>query len=72
MTKTAQKLIEELEKLPEEEQEEVATPLLKELRRLLRKNPRPLSEMVGAGKGLYETLDDVDEEINKQRDTWDY
>ena len=39
MTKTAQKLIEELEKLPEEEQEELAASVLKELRQRKEREP---------------------------------
>ena len=72
MTKTAQKLIEELHKLPEEEQDEVAAPLLKQLKALRKTDTRPLTEMIGAGTGLYESSDQVDDEIRKQREEWDY
>jgi len=72
MTKTTQKLIEELQKLPEDQQDEVAAPLLKQLKALRRKDPRPLTEMVGAGTGLYESPEQVDDEIRKQREGWDY
>lgn len=72
MTKKAQKLIEELKKLPEDQQDEVATPLLKQLRELRRAEARPLTEMIGAGTGLYESPEQVDEEIDNQREEWDY
>ncbi|MFB6231202.1 MAG: hypothetical protein ABEL04_08605 [Salinibacter sp.] len=72
MTKTAQKLIEELQKLPEDQQDEVATPLLKQLKELRRAEARPLTEMIGAGPGLYESPDQVDEKIRNQREEWDY
>ena len=72
MTKTAQKLIEELQRLPEEEQDEVAAPLLKQLKALRKKETRPLSEMIGAGTGLYESPEQVDDQIRKQREGWDY
>lgn len=72
MTKTAQKLIEELKKLPEDQQDEVATPLLRQLKELRRRDTRPLTEMIGAGTGLYESPEQVDDEIRKQREEWDY
>ena len=31
-----------------------------------------LKEMVGAGTGLYESPEQVDDEIRKQREEWDY
>jgi hypothetical protein len=51
MTKTAQKLIAELEKLPEEEQEEYAKSPLRDLRRRKQKKEQKSGE--GAGE-LYE------------------
>lgn len=68
MTKTAQKLIEELKKLPEDQQDKVAIPLLKRLKALRRTDTRPLTEMIGAGTGLYESPEQVDDEIRKQRE----
>jgi hypothetical protein len=34
--------------------------------------PSQLKEMVGAGTGLYESPEQVDDEIRKQREEWDY
>jgi uncharacterized protein (DUF2384 family) len=51
MTKTAQKLIAELEKLPEEEQEEYAKSPLRDLRRRKQKKEREPEEETGE---LYE------------------
>ena len=51
MTKTAQKLIEELEALPENEQEEYAESLLRDLRRRKQKKEREPEEEAGE---LYE------------------
>ena len=61
MTKTAQKLIEELQEL-----------LLRQLKALRKTDTRPLTEMIGAGKGLYESPEQVDDQISKQREEWDY
>lgn len=65
-------LIEELSQVPEDQQDEVATPLLKELRELRTTDPRPLAEMIGSGPGLYESPDEVDREIRNRREAWDY
>lgn len=72
MTNTMKMLIEELSQVPEEEQEKVAMPLLKELQEMRESDARPLSDMIGAGAGLYESPEEVDQEINNQREEWDY
>lgn len=72
MTNTMKALIEELSSVPEEQQEEVAIPLLKELQELRKTGARPLKELIGAGAGLYERPEDVDRAIENQRDAWDY
>lgn len=72
MTDAMKTLIEELSKVPEEEQDEVAAPLLRELQKLRKRSPRPLKEMIGAGAGLYESPEEVDRKIRNQRDEWDY
>lgn len=72
MTNTMKVLIEELSRVPEDQQDEVATPLLKELQELRKTSARPLTEVIGAGTGLYESPEQVDEEIRNQREEWDY
>lgn len=72
MTNTMKMLIEELSQVPEEQQDEVATPLLKELQELRSTSTRPLTEIIGTGAGLYGSPEEVDREIRNQRDAWDY
>ena len=72
MTNTMKMLIEELSQVPEEEQEKVAMPLLKKLQQLRKSDARPLTEIIGAGTGSYESPEQVDDEIRKQREEWDY
>jgi hypothetical protein len=50
----------------------VAAPLLKQLKALRKTDTRPLTDMIGAGTGLYESPEQVDDEIRKQREEWDY
>jgi hypothetical protein len=33
---------------------------------------QPLADMIGSGAGLYESPEEVDQEINTQREEWDY
>jgi hypothetical protein len=72
MTKKTKKLIDKIKSLPKKKQEEVATPLLEKLRKIIKEEPKPMKGMVGAGKGLYESLEEVDEKVNKERNSWDY
>jgi hypothetical protein len=72
MTNTMKTLLEELSRVPEEQQDEVATPLLKELQELRKTSASPLRDLIGAGAGLYGSPEEVDKEIGKQRDAWDY
>jgi len=72
MTEKVKELKRELEALPENEQEEVAPPLLEKLRKIIKEEPKPMKDMVGAGKGLYESMEEVDEKVNKERNSWDY
>jgi hypothetical protein len=72
MTNTMRMLIEELSQVPEEEQEKVAMPLLKELQEIRESDAQPLTDMIGSGSGWYESPEEVDQEINNQREEWDY
>jgi CHASE3 domain sensor protein len=72
MTEKVKELTKELEALPKDKQEEVATPLLEQLRKMIKEKPKPMKDMVGAGKGLYESMEEVDEKVNKERNSWDY
>ena len=60
------------QKLPEEQQDEAVDSLLNRLKALCKIGARPLTEMVGAGTGLYESPEQVDDDIRKQRKEWDY
>ena len=60
------------QKLPEKQQDEAVDSLLNRLKALCKIGARPLAEMVGAGTGLYESPEQVDDEIRKQREEWDY
>ena len=60
------------QKLPEEQQDEAVDSLLNRLKALCKIGARPLAEMVGAGTGSYESPEQVDDEIRKQREEWDY
>ena len=60
------------QKLPEEQQDEAVDSLLNRLKALCKIGARPLTEMVGAGTGLYESPERVDDDIRKQRKEWDY
>jgi hypothetical protein len=72
MTKKTKKLIDKIKSLSKKKQEEVAPPLLEKLRKIIKKEPKPMKDMVGAGKGLYESMEEVDEKVNKERNSWDY
>lgn len=72
MTLAMKKLIERLFQITEERQDEVAMPSLKKLQGLCEPSARPLSEMIGAGTGVYESPEEVDQEIHNQREEWDY
>jgi hypothetical protein len=72
MTNTMKILIEELSQVPEGKQDEVAMPLLRELQELRESDAQPLADMIGSGAGLYESPEEVDQEINTQREEWDY
>ena len=60
------------QKLPEEQQDEAVDSLLNRLKALCKIGAWPLTEMIGAGTGLYESPEQVDNEIRKQREEWDY
>ena len=60
------------QKLPEEQQDEAVDSLLNRLKALCKIGARPLTEMIGAGTGLYENPEQVDDEVRKQREEWDY
>lgn len=70
MTNTMKKLIDELSRVPEEEQEKVAHPLLKQLQELRKRNAPPLKELIGAGESLYESPEEVDQKIRTLREEW--
>jgi len=70
MSNAMEKLIEELSRVPREHRDRVATTLLKELQGLHRTSPRPLTEMIGAGAGLYGSPEEVDRETRSQREEW--
>lgn len=72
MTKKTKKLIDKIKSLSKKKQEEVAPPLLEKLRKIIKEEPKPMKDMVGAGKGLYESTEEVDEKVNKERNSWDY
>lgn len=72
MTNPTKRLIEELSQMPDDRQDEVAALLLKRLQELRQTNTWPLGEMIGGGAGLYETPEEVDDEIDNQREEWDY
>lgn len=61
MTGAMKRLIEELSQVPKEEQDRVATLLLKEHQGLRGTNVRPLAEMIGTGTGLYESPEEEQE-----------
>ena len=58
------------QKLPEEQEGQAIDSLLNRLKALCKIGARPLAEMVGAGTGLYESPEQVDDEIRKQREEW--
>jgi hypothetical protein len=72
MTNTMKILIEELSQVPEGKQDEVAMPLLRELQELRESDAQPLADMIGSGAGWYKSPEEVDQEINNQREEWDY
>ena len=60
------------QRLPEEQEGEAVDSLLNRLKALCKIGARPLTEMIGAGTGLYESPEQVDDQIRKQREEWDY
>ena len=60
------------QRLPEEQEDEAVDSLLNRLKALCKIGSRPLTEMIGAGTGLYENPEQVDDEVRKQREEWDY
>jgi ferritin len=74
MTRKLQKLLDRLTQLkdqPEEEQDRVATQLLEDLETEGEHEETPLADMIGAAPGLFNSPEEADQFIRRERSTWE-
>ena len=74
MTNKLKEVLERLTRLkeqPAEEQDRIATRLLEDLDAEEEREETPLADMVGAAPGLFDSPEEVDQFIRRERSAWE-